>query len=95
VTPEGHEWDEVFQACHSPSAFASPVRRGVSKGVEEGRRPPALRTGYPKNGHMAVSGVARLQGVEGLGEAGPGVTLGSPWIPLTIRLFPQPLVLMG
>jgi hypothetical protein len=34
------------------------IRRGVSKGVEDGRRPPALLMG-----HKAVSGVARLQGV--------------------------------
>jgi hypothetical protein len=47
-----------------------PVRRGVSKGVEDG--PPAL-------------GVAPPQGVEGLGKAGPVETLGRPWIPLAIR----------
>jgi hypothetical protein len=28
-----------------------PLRRGVSKGVENGRRPAALRAGHPKNGH--------------------------------------------
>jgi hypothetical protein len=44
------------------------VRRRVSKGVEDGRRPPALR------------------GVEGLGTAGPGETLGSQWPPFAIRL---------
>jgi hypothetical protein len=55
-----------------------PVRRGVSKGVEESRRPPTLGAGHPRNGRKAVSGMARLQGVEGLGRAGPGETLGSP-----------------
>jgi hypothetical protein len=48
----------------------------VSKRVKDGQRPPALQ---------AVSGVARLQGVEGLVMTGPGETLGSPWIPLAIR----------
>jgi hypothetical protein len=59
-----------------------PIWRGVSKGEEDGRRPPTLWAGYSRNGHNAVLGVARLQGVEGLGMAGPGETLGSPWIPL-------------
>jgi hypothetical protein len=40
------------------------VRRGVSKEVEDGR--------------MAVSGVAFPQGVEGLGMAGLGETIGNP-----------------
>jgi hypothetical protein len=40
------------------------VRRVVSKGVEEGRRPPALREGHPGNSCTAVSGVACPQGVE-------------------------------
>jgi hypothetical protein len=62
--------------------FTRRVRRGVSKGVEDGRRPPALRGVHPRNGHKAVSVVARPQGVEGLGMGGPGETLGSPWIPL-------------
>jgi hypothetical protein len=61
------------------------VWRGVSKGVEDGRRPPALRAGHPRNGRKAASGVARPQGVEGSGMAGPGETLGSPWIHLAIR----------
>jgi hypothetical protein len=54
------------------------VRRGVSKGVEDGRRPLALRVGHPRNGHKAVLGMARPQGVEGLGIADPYETLGSP-----------------
>jgi hypothetical protein len=54
------------------------VRRGVSKRVEDGRRPSALWAGYPRNCHNAVSGVAYLQGVEGSGKADPGKTLGSP-----------------
>jgi hypothetical protein len=33
----------------------------------------------------AASGVARPQGVEGSGIAGPSETLGSLWIPLAIR----------
>jgi hypothetical protein len=53
-----------------------PVRRGVSKGVEDGHRPLALRVGHPQNGR---------KGVEGPGMAGPGETLGIPCIPLTIR----------
>jgi hypothetical protein len=55
------------------------VRRGVSKGVKNGRRPPALKVGHPRNGITAVSGVACRQGVEGLGMAGPGEILQSPW----------------
>jgi hypothetical protein len=39
------------------------VRRRVSKWVKNGRRPPTLWMGYPCP--KAVSGVARLQGVEG------------------------------
>jgi hypothetical protein len=62
-----------------------PVRRGVSKGVEESRRPPALWAVHPRNGRKAFSGVARPQGLEGSGLAGPGETLGNPWIPLAIR----------
>jgi hypothetical protein len=61
------------------------VRRGVSKRVENGRRPPALRAGYPKNGSKAVTTMVRLQGIEGLGMAGPGEALGSLWPPLAIR----------
>jgi hypothetical protein len=34
----------------------------------------------------AVSGVACPQGVERQGMEGPGETLGSPWLPLAIRL---------
>jgi hypothetical protein len=40
-----------------------PVRRGVSKGEEDGRRPLDLWVGQPPNGRMAVRGVARPQGV--------------------------------
>jgi hypothetical protein len=58
------------------------VRHGVSKGVKDGIRPPALQVDHPMNSCMAVSGVARLQGVKGSGMAGPGETLGSPWPPL-------------
>jgi hypothetical protein len=41
------------------------VRRGLSKGVEDGRSPPALWAGESPNGPKDVSGMARLQGVEG------------------------------
>jgi hypothetical protein len=50
-----------------------PVRHGVSNGVEDSQ-----------NGCKAVLQVACPHGVEELGMAGPGETLGSPWIPLTI-----------
>jgi hypothetical protein len=56
------------------------VRFGVSKGVEDDRRPPALQVG-----RKAVSGMDHLQGVEGSGMAGPGETLESPWIPFAVR----------
>jgi len=36
-----------------PSALGRPVREGVSKGEENGRRPPALRAGHPPNGRKA------------------------------------------
>jgi hypothetical protein len=49
---------------------------GVSKRVEDGYRPHALRADHPQNNHLAVSGVAHLQGVEELGMASPGETLG-------------------
>jgi hypothetical protein len=57
------------------------VRRGVSKGIEDGHKLPALRVGHCK----AVPGVAQPQGVEGSGMADLGVTLGSPWAPLARR----------
>jgi hypothetical protein len=43
--------------------------------------------GRPPNSRKAVWGVARPQGVERLGLAGPGETLGSPWIPLPVRAW--------
>jgi hypothetical protein len=54
-----------FLAMNPPRSSSRPVQRAVSKGVEDGQRPPALQ-------------VARPQGIEGLGMAGPGETLGSP-----------------
>jgi hypothetical protein len=63
------------------------VRRGVSKGLEEGRNPPGLRAGHPWNGFKAVSGVAHPKGIEGSAMAGLSDTLGSPWPPLAIRLW--------
>jgi hypothetical protein len=61
------------------------VRSGVSKGVEDGRRLLAWSAGHPWNGSNAISGVACPQGIDGLGMANPGETLGSPWPPLAIR----------
>jgi hypothetical protein len=46
-----------------------PVREGVSKGEEDGSRATP---------QTAVWEMARPQGVEGLGMAGPGETLESP-----------------
>jgi hypothetical protein len=40
------------------------VQGSVSKGVEDGYRPPTLQVGHPCNGRKAVLRVARLQGVE-------------------------------
>jgi hypothetical protein len=62
------------------SSFIHPIAvwHGVSKGVEDSRRLPALRVGHPRNGPKAISVLARLQGVEPLGMADPGETL---WIP--------------
>jgi hypothetical protein len=41
---------------------ARPVREGVSKEEEDGRRLPTLWVGHPPNGLTAVWGVARPQG---------------------------------
>jgi hypothetical protein len=76
-----------YSISSSPKVDSRPVRCGVPKGVEDGCRLPVLQAGHPRNGCKAVSGVARLQGVEGLGMAGLGETLGSPWIPLAIRAW--------
>jgi hypothetical protein len=40
------------------------VRRGVSKGVGDSRRPPTLQAGPPGNGHKAIPRVVRPQGVK-------------------------------
>jgi hypothetical protein len=61
------------------------VWRGVFTGVEDRCRPPALWVGHLRNGRKSVSGVARLQGIEESGKAGPGDSLRSPWQPPTIR----------
>jgi hypothetical protein len=50
------------------------VRCGVSIGVEDGCRPPALEAGHPRNGCKAASGVAHPQSIEGTGMAGQGET---------------------
>jgi hypothetical protein len=71
-------WSHVF-----PTSIG--VRHGVSKGSEDGRRPPTLQASHPWNDHKAVSGIDCQQGVQGLGMAGRGKTLKSP--PLAIRLW--------
>jgi hypothetical protein len=43
------------------------IRHGLSKGVKEGHRMPALGVG-----HEAISGVAQPQGLEEYGMAGLG-----------------------
>jgi hypothetical protein len=68
-----------------PSPGIRPLRRGVSKGVEDG---------HPRNGHNAILGGTHPhslvgwvpQGVEGAGMAGPGETLGSLWISLVMGI---------
>jgi hypothetical protein len=50
----------------------------VSKGVEDGRRPPAVGAGQSCNSCKANLGMASPQGIEGLVMAGLEVTLGSP-----------------
>jgi hypothetical protein len=62
-----------------------PVQRGVSKGVEDNPKPPALWAGYLRNGRKALLGVAHRQGIKGSGMVCPGETLGSLWISLAIR----------
>jgi hypothetical protein len=42
---------------------ARPVREGVSKGGDDGRRPPDLLAGHLPNSRKAVWGVSCLQGV--------------------------------
>jgi hypothetical protein len=66
------------------------VRRWVSERVEDGCRPPTLWAGYPRNGSKAILELARPQGIEGSGMAGPDETLGSPWPPLAIHLCARP-----
>jgi hypothetical protein len=48
------------------------------KGYPRGKMAAALRAGHPPNNRKAVWGMARPQGIEGLGIAGRGETLGSP-----------------
>jgi hypothetical protein len=67
------------------SSLLMGVRRGVSKGVEDGGWKPALGANHPRNGCKAVSGVARPHGIEGSQMAGPDKTLGSPWPPAAVR----------
>jgi hypothetical protein len=53
---------------------SKPVWCGVSKGVEDGCRPPILQAGHPQISRKAVSGVDHPQNVE---MADLGETLGS------------------
>jgi hypothetical protein len=63
------------------------IRRGVCKGVEDGRRLPALTTlqlfqGWPARTQIEKGfGMVWRHG----GMAGPSITLESPWLPLAIR----------
>jgi hypothetical protein len=62
--------------------------------------PGSYGKGYPRgkktapNGRNAVLGVARPQGVEGLGMAGRGETLGSPWILLPVGAWTSHMTLI-
>jgi hypothetical protein len=60
------------------------IHRRTAWGVQKGKR---RRQGHPRNGRKAVSVVARPQGIEGSGMAGPVETLGSPW-PLATPCHP-------
>jgi hypothetical protein len=65
---------------HKRTADSQVCNKGVPKGVKDG---------HPCNRHEAVPGMACPQGIEGSGMAGPGETLGSPLLPLAIRLWQQ------
>jgi hypothetical protein len=64
----------------------------VSKKVGDGRKSSALRVSSPQNSRKVYLGVARPQGVEGLGIVGSSETLGSLCPPLAIRPW---IVLLG
>jgi hypothetical protein len=70
----------LLQSVEAVWPFTRLVWRGVSKGVEEDCRLPALRVGRPQNGPKAFLGVACPQGLKGLEMVGLGETLGSLWI---------------
>jgi hypothetical protein len=63
----------------SPLAAFRGVRRGVSKVVEDGSRPPALRAATPE------TAIRTFQGWPPTGHGKVEHTLGSPWPPLEIR----------
>jgi hypothetical protein len=73
-----HPQSTPFRSVNS-HPLLRPIRRGVSKGAEDG---------YPKNARKTVLWVAHPQSVEGSGLAGPNETLESPWIPLAIWACP-------
>jgi hypothetical protein len=58
--------------------------RGI-QGVEDCHRRPALWSGHPQTTVRLYPKMARPQGMDRSGMAGPGETLGSPWILLAIR----------
>jgi hypothetical protein len=78
----GFTW--LREASREASYGSIRVRRGVSKGREDGRWPLALWAGHPFNDRKAVSGAARPVGVKVQGIVDPSDTLGSPWPPLAI-----------
>jgi hypothetical protein len=81
---------KICQIVSEPCVCSAQAHTG--RGIQGGRRwPQATR---PAGGPPPPTirpygrlGVARPQGVEGLGMAGPGETLGSPWIPLPVRAW--------
>ena len=65
-----------------------PYRKGYPRGKKMAAgHPPCGWATPPTIRPYGRLGVARPQGVEGLGMAGPGETLGSPWIPLPVRAW--------
>ena len=71
-----------------PGCPPRPVRRGISKGVEDGRRPPCGWTTSETD--VRPFRIYRTgQDIDRLGMVGPGKTLESLWIPLAIRAFPS------
>jgi hypothetical protein len=53
---------------------------GFSRGYETAADSLRCRRATPETAVMLFGGMARPQGVVGYGLAGPGETLGSPWL---------------